>query len=77
MTVPTLAPWFTTNVLEELDTFAHTASRPDEYLKSILGVNQGQKYGETVSVSGKPEETFGSVRIVSPSTDRGSTPHAC
>jgi hypothetical protein len=65
MTVPMMAPEFTTNVLEEHATFSRPINELDTYLKSVLGVEQGKKYGEMIPVPGNPKEKFNTARIKS------------
>jgi hypothetical protein len=65
MTVPMMAPEFTTNVLEEHATFSRPINELDAYLKSILGVEQGKKYGLTIPVAGNAKEKFSAAKIKS------------
>jgi hypothetical protein len=60
-----MAPEFTTNVLEEHATFSRPINELDTYLKSVLGIEQGKKYGETIPVTGGPKEKFSAARIKS------------
>ena len=63
LSVPMMEPEFKTNVLEEHGAFTGTVHKLDDFLKSVLGVRQGQKNGQVIPDPSVPKEAFDAARI--------------